>query len=70
MQPANLNRDVQAATNGQPQWLTLAVILLSLVGSLSANVFLGMSYMDARQKYQSLVRRTADSFRRATTAAA
>jgi hypothetical protein len=29
-----------------------------------------MSYMDARQKYQSLVRRTADSFRRSSPAAA
>jgi hypothetical protein len=50
--------------------MTLAVVILSLVGSLSANVFLGLSYVDARQKYQGLVRRTADSFRRATTAAA
>jgi hypothetical protein len=63
------NPDVQAAANGQPQWMTLAVVLLSLVGSLSANVFLGMSYMDARQKYQSLVRRTADSFRSSPAAA-
>jgi hypothetical protein len=61
--------DAQAAASGQPHWMTLAVVLLSLVGSLSANVFLGMSYMDARQKYQSLVRRTADSFRRSPAAA-
>jgi hypothetical protein len=64
------NPAAQAAASAHPQWMTLAVVLLSLVGSLSANVFLGMSYMDARQKYQSLVRRTADSFRRVPVAAA
>jgi hypothetical protein len=55
-------------TAEQPPWLPLLIVSLSLVGSLSANLFLGWSYMDARQKYRSLVRRTADRFRRAAAA--
>jgi hypothetical protein len=35
------------------------------MGSLSANLFLGWSYVDARHKYRTLVRKTADKFRRA-----
>jgi hypothetical protein len=49
----------------EPPWLPLLLVSLSLMGSLSANLFLGWSYMDARQKYRSLVRKTADRFRRA-----
>jgi hypothetical protein len=49
----------------QPPWLPLLLVSLSLVGSLSANLFLGWSYIDARQKYHMLVRKTADTFRRA-----
>jgi hypothetical protein len=58
------------ATAEQPPWLPLLLVSLSLMGSLSANLFLGWSYLDARQKYRSLVRKTADTFRRVTTAAA
>jgi hypothetical protein len=54
----------------QLPWLPLLVVSLSLVGSLSANLYLGMSYIGARQKYVSLVQKTADTFRRATGAAA
>lgn len=54
----------------QPPWVPLLVVSLSLAGSLAANLFLGFSYVDARQKYQSLVRKTADTFRRTKTAAA
>jgi hypothetical protein len=43
--------------------------LLGLIGSISANFFLGWSYMDARQKYQALVRKTAGKLRRAAEAA-
>jgi hypothetical protein len=54
----------------RPQpWLPLLLASLALVGSLSANLFLGWSYMDARQKYRTLVRKTADKFRRAAEAA-
>jgi hypothetical protein len=59
-----------AHTAEQPPWLPLLVVSLSLVGSLSANLFLGWSYLDARQKYRTLVRKTADTFRRAASAAA
>jgi hypothetical protein len=54
----------------QPPWLPLLVVSLSLVGSLSANLFLGWSYIDARQKYRTLVRKTADTFRRVAAPAA
>jgi hypothetical protein len=62
-------------TNLMPQgeerpWLPLLVVSLSLIGSLSANFFLGWSYMDARQRYSSLVYRTASAFRRTTSDAA
>jgi hypothetical protein len=49
-------------------WLPLLLVSLSLMGSLSANLFLGWSYMDARQKYRTLVRKTTDKFRRAAAA--
>jgi hypothetical protein len=58
-----------AATN-EPPWLPLLVVSLSLAGSLGANLFLGWSYLDARLKYSTLVRKTADKFRRPATAAA
>jgi hypothetical protein len=58
-----------AVTTDQPPWLPLLVVSLSLMGSLSANVFLGWSYMDARQKYRLLVQKTADTFRRKKPAA-
>jgi hypothetical protein len=45
-------------------------VSLSLAGSLGANLYLGWSYLDARLKYSTLVRKTADKFRRAATAAA
>jgi hypothetical protein len=54
----------------QPPWMPLLVVSLSLAGSLGANLFLGWSYLDARQKYQSLVRKTADTFRRVKSTAA
>jgi hypothetical protein len=68
--PAGADPALSRATAEQPPWLPLLVVSLSLMGSLSANLFLGWSYLDARQKYRSLVRKTADTFRRVTTAAA
>ena len=44
--------------------------VIGLAGSLAGNFFLGWSYLDTRQKYESLVRRTADTFRRTKQAAA
>ena len=63
----------QTGSNGtgetQP-WMPLIVSVLTLAGSLAANLYLGVSYLDARQKYQSLVRKTADTFRRVKAVAA
>jgi hypothetical protein len=63
----------QAASNGttEPQpWMPLIASVLTLAGSLAANLYLGVSYLDARQKYQSLVRKTAETFRRVKAVAA
>jgi hypothetical protein len=57
------------AEEGQKPWIPFLLTLLGLIGSISANFFLGWSYMDARQKYQSLVRKTAGKLRRAAEAA-
>jgi len=72
-QPLTVNaaKPTQAPTNGEPQpWVTLLAAILGLAGSLAGNVYLGWSYLDARQKYQALVRRTADTFRRTKSVAA
>jgi hypothetical protein len=58
-----------AAAEPQP-WMPLIASVLTLAGSLAANLYLGVSYLDARQKYQSLVRKTADTFRRVKAVAA
>ena len=67
----NASKPTQPTTaNGEPQpWVTLLAAILGLAGSLAGNVYLGWSYLDARQKYQALVRRTADTFRRTKVAA-
>ena len=54
----------------QLSWIPFLLVTLSLVGSLSANFYLVLSYLGARQRYVSLVQKTADTFRRATSAAA
>jgi hypothetical protein len=63
----------EAGVNGpvtnQPLF-TWVLVVLTLAGSLAANFYLGASYLDARQKYQSLVRKTAETFRRVKAAAA
>lgn len=56
-------------TAEQMPWMPLLLTTLGLVGSLSANFYLALSYIGARQKYVSLVQKTADTFRRATGAA-
>jgi hypothetical protein len=58
------------APTGEPQsWTVQLLAILGLAGSLAGNIYLSWSYMDARQKYQALVRRTADTFRRTKVAA-
>jgi len=56
--------------NEQQPWLPLVASVLTLAASLAANLYLGASYLDARQKYQSLVRKTAETFRRVKAVAA
>lgn len=69
--PAGQNAPpVGAPTTNEPPWMPLLVVSVSLAGSLGANLFLGWSYMDARQKYRALVRKTADKFRRVGASAA
>jgi hypothetical protein len=53
-----------------PQWMPLILSVMGLAASLAANLYLGVSYLDARQKYQSLVRKTAETFRRVKAVAA
>ena len=65
--PVESDQPAATSPTEQPPWLPLLVVSLSLMGSLSANLFLGWSYMDARQKYRTLVRNTADKFRRAAS---
>lgn len=69
---SNQGANSQKGNSGQGEqaWVPLILAVLTLAGSLAANLFLGMSYLDARQKYQSLVRKTADTFRRVKAAAA
>jgi hypothetical protein len=67
----NAGKPTQAGVAGEPQpWYTLLFALICLAGSIALNVYLGWSYIDARQKYQALVRRTAETFRRSHTVAA
>jgi hypothetical protein len=67
-QGATMN--AQAINPDQLPWIPLLVVSVSLAGSLGANLFLGWSYADARHRYHSLVRKTTESFHRATAAAA
>jgi hypothetical protein len=64
------NGSVTSATSAEPPWIPFVLVCLTLVGSLSANFFLGWSYLDARQRYRLLVRKTAETFRRVASPAA
>ena len=46
-------------------WLPLMMVAVVLMGSLGVNLFLGFSYLDARHKYLSSVRRGSQSYGRA-----
>jgi hypothetical protein len=69
MQPAG-NPTTASSSGQEPPWMPFVLVCLTLVGSLSANLFLGWSYLDARQRYRLLVRKTAETFRRAAAPAA
>jgi hypothetical protein len=66
----DVNPAVSPSTAQEPPWMPFVVVCLTLVGSLSANLFLGWSYLDARQRYRLLVRKTAETFRRVASPAA
>jgi hypothetical protein len=63
--PQAVTESAPTVKRDEPPWLPLLLVSLSLMGSLGANLFLGWSYVDARQKYRALVHKTADKFRRA-----
>lgn len=68
---ANGNSHTQAGlSNSDQPWVPMVLAVIGLAMSFAANLYLGASYLDARQKYQSLVRKTADTFRRVSAAAA
>lgn len=60
----------QVVSQEQLPWLPLLLVSLGLAGSLGANLFLGWSYVDARQRYRSLVQKTTDAFHRRTPGSA
>ncbi len=67
----NGNQRTQASVGASDQpWVPMVLAVIGLAMSFAANLYLGASYLDARQKYQSLVRKTADTFRRVSAAAA
>jgi len=57
-----------ASSAEERPWGPLLAASLGLAGSIGANLFLGWSYIDARQKYRTLVQKTANKFRRAVAA--
>ncbi len=59
-----------AANAEEVPWKPLLAVCLALAGSLGANVFLGMSYAEARHRYRSLVAKTTHSFQKAAGIAA
>jgi hypothetical protein len=60
----------QSMNQEQVPWMPLLAVSLTLAGSLGANLYLGWSYADARHRYHLLVRRSTESFHKATGIAA
>ncbi len=70
-QPMNPAQNMQMAGSPEAEklpWMPLVFATVALAGSIGANLFLGWSYMDARQRYRHLVQKTANKFRRASAA--
>lgn len=61
--PTSQVTDNQTDPTKQP-WEKLVLATLVCLGSLSGNLFLGYSYLDARNKYRSVLRRTGRVFGR------
>jgi len=58
------NPNMPATPNGNQPWGMFVFTSLICLGSLGGNLFLGWSYLDARNKYQSALRRTVRTFSR------
>lgn len=69
-QPLATQQASHAANAEEVRWKPLLAVCLALAGSLGANVFLGMSYAEARHRYRSLVAKTTHSFQKAAGIAA
>lgn len=64
-------QQTQLATGGEEvPWKPLLAVSLALAGSIGANIFLGMSYAEARHRYHALVAKTTHSFQKAAGIAA
>jgi hypothetical protein len=61
---------LQTAPADVQPWMPLMLVSFGLAGSIGANLFLGWSYMEARHRYSSLARKTADMFKRTKDLAA
>lgn len=61
--------ETDADAPAEPPWIPLVLTAVFLMGSLGANFFLGFSYLDARHKYLTAVRRSSRSFSRGDLAA-
>lgn len=60
----------QPPNQDEHPWVPLLIASVTLAGSLGANLFLGWSYADARHRYHLVVRRSTESFHKATGIAA
>jgi hypothetical protein len=69
-QPLATQQAPHAANAEEVPWKPLLAVCLALAGSLGANVFLGMSYAEARHRYRALVAKTTHSFQKAAGIAA
>jgi hypothetical protein len=69
-QPLATQQASQSANAEEMPWKPLLAVCLALAGSLGANLFLGMSYAEARHRYRALVAKTTHSFQKAAGIAA
>ena len=60
---------LQPSGNPNDPWMTTVMATLIALGSVGGNLFLGWSYLDARNKYRSALRRTSRTFGRVSNLA-